>query len=130
MAHASRLGQKRKKREREKERAKVGDNNGQATHGARRHVWRTQAAWANYLYPEHEQLGDYHWSKDKVKGESPYQTWFVNKRFTLNEELAVHLLRWQQVCIIIRFMSRISWVVIGAYRQSLYITVQICTTET
>ena len=37
-------GEKEKKRE--KERAKVGDNNGQATHGARKHAWRTQAAWA------------------------------------------------------------------------------------
>ena len=41
-----------KKREREKEREKEslndGDNNGQATHGARKHAWRrrTQAAWA------------------------------------------------------------------------------------
>ena len=24
-----------------------GDNNGQATHGARKQAWRTQAAWAN-----------------------------------------------------------------------------------
>ena len=32
-----------KKRERG---AKVGENNGQATHGARKHAWRTQAAWA------------------------------------------------------------------------------------
>ena len=39
-------GEKRK-RERKKERAKVGENNGQATHGARKHAWRTQAAWAN-----------------------------------------------------------------------------------
>ena len=37
MAHASRLGQ----------RLNDGDNNGQATHGARKHTWRTQAAWAN-----------------------------------------------------------------------------------
>ena len=38
---------RRKKRERERERrAKVGENNGQATHGARKHAWRTQAAWA------------------------------------------------------------------------------------
>ena len=29
-----------------KERKKVGDNNGQATHGACKHAWRTQAAWA------------------------------------------------------------------------------------
>ena len=30
--------------------AKVGDNNGQATHGARKHAWRTQAAWAKIAY--------------------------------------------------------------------------------
>ena len=36
---------KKKKRE-ERKRPKVGDNNGQATHGARKHAWRTQAAWA------------------------------------------------------------------------------------
>ena len=27
-----------------------GDNNGQATHEARKHAWRTQAAWANIDY--------------------------------------------------------------------------------
>ena len=35
-------GEKKRKRER----AKVGDNNGQATHGARKNAWRTQATWA------------------------------------------------------------------------------------
>ena len=41
-------GEKRKiKRERERERLNDGDNNGQATHGARKHAWLTQAAWAN-----------------------------------------------------------------------------------
>ena len=46
------VGQKQKteKREREKERKRErlndGDNNGQSTHGARKHAWRTQAAWA------------------------------------------------------------------------------------
>ena len=38
---------KERKRERKKERLNNGDNNGQATHGARKHAWRTQAAWAN-----------------------------------------------------------------------------------
>ena len=42
--------EKKKKKKRKKERAKVGDNNGQATHGARKHAWRTQAAWANNNY--------------------------------------------------------------------------------
>ena len=39
-------GQKQKTEKKEKKKAKVGDNNGQATHGARKHAWRTQAAWA------------------------------------------------------------------------------------
>ena len=33
--------------ERKKERLNNGNNNGQATHGARKQAWRTQAAWAN-----------------------------------------------------------------------------------
>ena len=38
---------KKKKKERKKEeRLNNGDNNGQATHGARKHAWRTQATWA------------------------------------------------------------------------------------
>ena len=44
MAHASRLGQKKRR-----ERLNDGDNNGQATHGVRKHAWRTQAAWAKKL---------------------------------------------------------------------------------
>ena len=31
----------------EEERLNDGDNNGQATHGARKRAWRTQAAWDN-----------------------------------------------------------------------------------
>ena len=44
----SEVGQKQKngEKERESERLNNGDNNGQATHGARKHAWRTQAAWA------------------------------------------------------------------------------------
>ena len=38
---------RRRKKEKKERGAKVGDNNGQATHGARKHAWRTQAAWAN-----------------------------------------------------------------------------------
>ena len=37
---------RRRRRKKKRERAKVGDNNGQATHGARKHAWRTQAALA------------------------------------------------------------------------------------
>ena len=38
--------EKKRRREKEEERLNDGDNNGQATHGARKHAWRTQAAWA------------------------------------------------------------------------------------
>ena len=40
-----RSGSKAKDGER-RERLNDGENNGQATHGARKHAWRTQAAWA------------------------------------------------------------------------------------
>ena len=52
MAHASTHGArkppgpKKEEEEEEEERLNDGDNNGQATHGARKHAWRTQAAWA------------------------------------------------------------------------------------
>ena len=36
----------KKRRKRKRRGLNDGDNNGQATHGARKHVWRTQAAWA------------------------------------------------------------------------------------
>ena len=43
------VGQKQKTKRKERERKKRpndGNNNGQAMHGARKHAWRTQAAWA------------------------------------------------------------------------------------
>ena len=44
------VGQKqkteKKEEERERKRLNDGNNNGQAMHGARKHAWRTQAAWA------------------------------------------------------------------------------------
>ena len=43
---SKRRRKKRKKRERKKERLNTGDNNGQSMHGARKHAWSTQAAWA------------------------------------------------------------------------------------
>ena len=42
-----RSGSKAKDGERKKERAKVGENNGQATHGACKHAWRMQARMAH-----------------------------------------------------------------------------------
>ena len=55
MAHASTHGARKPpgpKEEEEEERLNDGDNNGQATHGARKHAWRTQAAWAKNIQTE------------------------------------------------------------------------------
>ena len=42
------VGQKQKmEKKKEEERLNDGNNNGKAMHGARKHAWRTQAAWAN-----------------------------------------------------------------------------------
>ena len=48
MGHSPEVDQKKKDGEKRKkeERLNDGNNNGQATHGARKHAWRTQAAWA------------------------------------------------------------------------------------
>ena len=46
----SEVGQKQKTEKKKKERLNNGDNNGQATHGARKHAWRTQAAWAKSVF--------------------------------------------------------------------------------
>ena len=45
-AHGSfpEVGQKQKTEGKKEKR--LNENNGQATHGARKHAWRTQAAWA------------------------------------------------------------------------------------
>ena len=40
-------GEKKKEREKRKKRLNDGNNNGQATHAARKHAWHTQAVWAN-----------------------------------------------------------------------------------
>ena len=48
------MGQKQKT-EKKEERLNNGENNGQATHGARKHAWSTQAAWANNIYYKKKQ---------------------------------------------------------------------------
>ena len=49
--------QREKKRKKE-ERLNDGDNNGQATHGARKHAWRTQAAWAKISFLSIPEVGE------------------------------------------------------------------------
>ena len=69
----SRRRRKKKRRERKKERLNDGENNGQAMHGARKHAWRTQAAWAN-------------WSVLAVLSSSPIPTWPLGCGFKAENE--------------------------------------------
>ena len=46
-------------------------------------------------------LGSRHVSKERLEGKSPWACWVVNKKWPLNDVLAVHLLRFQQVCTVI-----------------------------
>ena len=43
----------KRRREKKKERLNDGNNNGQATHGAHKHAWRTQATWAKIMFQTH-----------------------------------------------------------------------------
>ena len=46
----------------------------------------------------------HHISKDKLSGMVPWRMMIMNKRWPLDEELNVHLLRFSQVCIIMIFI--------------------------
>ena len=42
--------------------------------------------------------GRYHLSQEIIEGTNPYKGWITNKLFYLNEDLAKHILIYQQVC--------------------------------
>ena len=62
-------------------------------HGAGTHVYLS-----NWLWPEQEMLGSYHWSKEVLEGNSPWIVWIVNKKWPHNDDLGKHILMYQQVC--------------------------------
>ena len=43
------------------------------------------------------ELGDFHYSKDVLEGYSPWAVWIVNKKWSLHDQLAIHILIYQQV---------------------------------
>ena len=52
---------KSKRRRKKKKKLNDGKNNGQATHGARKHAWRTQAAWAKRKKKEERERESESW---------------------------------------------------------------------
>ena len=59
------------------------------------------------INPKWEKFGDFHFSKEILEGASPWGGWIVNKLWPLNEQLARHLLRYQQVCIQSCFLYKV-----------------------
>ena len=55
------------------------------------HVYLTDV-----LRPEEAELGFFHYSREVLEANSPFVGWIVNKRWPLNDELAKHLLLYQQ----------------------------------
>ena len=53
-----------------------------------------------YLLPYEEEYGKWHKSKDKKGGRSPFPSVMINKKWWLEEQFNVHMMRFQQVkCI-------------------------------
>ena len=71
------------------------DNNGQATNGARKHAWRTQAAWANILKGEISRL-KLELEKKATLEEEFEKVEAVNK--AIKKELNVTKARYEQQC--------------------------------
>ena len=49
------------------------------------------------LFGDEEELGSYHFSKEPVTGILPFSFWIMNKKWPLSDDLAVHLLIFEQV---------------------------------
>jgi hypothetical protein len=62
----------------------------------------THVFLGNELWNDVEKLGDYHFSNEVLETPFlPYRGWIVNKKWPLNDELAKHILWYQQVCYIL-----------------------------
>ena len=60
--------------------------------GAGTHVYL-----ASGVADEEQELGDFYSSKEALEGNAPWTVWIVNKKWPLNDELAKHILMYQQV---------------------------------
>ena len=50
-----------------------------------------------FMYDSELAMGKWHRSKDKSGGDSPFASYILNKKWTLEEEFNNHILRFQQV---------------------------------
>ena len=52
----------------------------------------------NHVYENMKDMGLWHFSQEIIERSNPYLVWITNKMFYLSEDLAKHILIYQQVC--------------------------------
>ena len=62
------------------------------------HVNGTHVYLTSYISEDVKKLGRWHFSQEILEGLMPYSGWLINKKYPLSEQLAKHLLIYQQVC--------------------------------
>ena len=58
----------------------------------------THVILGNHVYEQWKEFGLYHVSQEVIEGTIPYGVWITNKLFSLSNDLAKHILIYQQVC--------------------------------
>jgi hypothetical protein len=58
----------------------------------------THVLYSNHISDNMAKYGLYHFSQERIEGDSPYGVWINNKMWHLRDELAKHILIYQQVC--------------------------------
>ena len=58
----------------------------------------THVLLGNHVWDKMREFGLYHFSQEIIEGSSPYGVWIISKLFPLSNELAKHILIYQQVC--------------------------------
>ena len=60
----------------------------------------------SFLYPWELKLGKFYRSKEKKEGQSPFSSYYMNKKWTLEEEFNKHMLVFQQVTVSTIFFGK------------------------
>ena len=62
-----------------------------------------------FLYDYMLELGKWYRSKDRRIGENPFGSYLMNKKWTMEEEFNIHMLRFQQVTLRSNHFSRLNF---------------------
>ena len=71
-------------------------------------VLEAGALWSGYL-----PLGKWYRSKERKVGQNPFYSFMMNKKWTMEEELNNHMMRFQQVTVSSIFPSKLNFDIPG-----------------